>query len=130
MAGAGENRLKEIIARLDPEVDRAIRAVLETSVVPMAKALAPWDPGTVHLKDRIHIERHLEGFYIVGGDKEAWYGHIVEYGTARRSTRNRPNRQGHDTGTMPRQPFLNPAFEANRQAIIDAARAAIKRACS
>ena len=73
-----------------------------------AKAAVPVATG--RLRDSIHSEREPEGTYVLGGDDEVWYGHLVEYGTVR---------------TAPK-PFLVPALELNRDPIVSRARSALR----
>ena len=66
-----------------------------------AKSRVPVATGK--LRDAIHMDDEQdEGTYVIGGDTEAWYGHLVEYGTVRTSPR----------------PFLVPALEENRAEIV------------
>jgi HK97 gp10 family phage protein len=106
---ASYNRLPEIIARLQPEVDRAVQEAAR-SVVADAKARVPVDTG--RLRDAIHIEVDVDGVYVIAGDRKAWYGHIVEHGSVK----------------QPPHPFLVPALEDNRAAIIAAVGLALRRA--
>jgi HK97 gp10 family phage protein len=104
------NRLPEIIRALETDVQRAVREAVETHVVPAAKSRVPVDTG--RLRDAIHTEETLEGVYVVAGDKDAFYGHIIEHGGV----------------NHPPHPFLVPSLEENRAAIIEAANAAVRRA--
>lgn len=110
MAKQDFDNLPEIIRGLETEVQKAVREAVETLVVPAAKAAVPKDTG--RLADAIHTEIALEGVYVIAGDKDAFYGHIIEHGGV----------------NHPPHPFLVPALEANREAIVEAASEAIKRA--
>jgi HK97 gp10 family phage protein len=103
------NRLPEIIARLQPEVDRAVQEAAK-SVVDSAKARVPVNTG--RLRDAIHVQVELEGVYVVAGNREAWYGHIVEHGSVK----------------QPPHPFLLPALEENRAEIVAAVELAVRKA--
>jgi HK97 gp10 family phage protein len=107
-----ENPFESVIAALETGVERAIVTVLEEQVVPEARSRCPVGHHKHHLRDAIHVQVELEGVYLVGGDDEAWYGHMVEHGTSH----------------SPPHPFLMPAFEMHRPAIVAAAAAAIGRA--
>lgn len=109
------NRLPQIIAELETEVEKAVRVAVEELVVPTAKALCPYDenepPGHKHLRDVIHTEQALEGLYVIAGDHDVFFGHMVEHGT---------------THSAPR-PFLVPALEMHRAAIVERAAEATRR---
>lgn len=109
------DRLPEIIRELETEVEKAVREAVEELVVPTAKALVPKDEG--YLAEAIHTELALEGLYVVAGgrvagDRDVFYGHMVEHGT---------------THSAPR-PFLVPALEMHRQAIVERAAEAVRKA--
>jgi HK97 gp10 family phage protein len=94
-----ENRLPEIAAALEVEVRAAAREAAEL-VAADARTRVPVDTG--RLRAAIHVEQTAETTEVVAGDREAWYGHIVEHGGV-----------GH-----PAHPFLIPALEENREAIV------------
>ena len=77
---------------------------------------------TGRLAEAIHVERRYERgrvlTYVVAGDKEAFYGHFVEYGHKRRGG-----------GWVPPHPFLIPAAEASRKVIENRGRNAVRDAC-
>lgn len=125
-----DDAFKRAARELDGAVNRAVREVLEASVVPEAKARCPLGLYPPHVRERIHVEAAEGGLEVVGGDREAWYGHIIEFGSRPRRTRDRPGRRAHPTGHMPPHPFLLPVFEANREAIMKAAENAVRKACS
>jgi HK97 gp10 family phage protein len=95
----------EIQARLEAECAKTAEHVAEA-----ARERVPVDTGA--LRDAIHVEpaEHGIGEFVVAGNTEAWYGHLVEYGTV---------------NTDPR-PFLLPAAEANRKRHAANAHAALK----
>ncbi len=93
-----KSRIPEIIATLPPEVEQALRPGAE-AIATEAKARVPVETGT--LRDAIHVEKVDEGFSIVAGDNNAFYGHIVENGSV----------------YTPAHPFLIPSAESQRMAV-------------
>jgi hypothetical protein len=124
------NRLPAIVGELETDVEKAVREAVETVLVPAAKARlegSDWD--LQRLADAIHVEVALEGTYVVAGDRNVFYGHLVEHGAVGpRQTHDRPGHRGHPSGTMPARPFLIPALEESREAIVEAAAAAVRKA--
>lgn len=111
MGATLKTRLPEIAAELRPKVSAAVKHSAQV-VAEDAEARVPVGPPTVHLKDRIHVERKGPAEYaVIAGDEEAFYGHMVEFGTSHSAPR----------------PFLLPALEARqdytvytvRQALMD-----------
>lgn len=103
-----ESRLPEIIAELLPAIEAAERAGAEV-IAQAAKARVPVDSG--RLRNAIHVETGPDGAYVVAGDREAFYGHIVEHGGVNHSP----------------HPFLVPALEENRSPVEDQIRTALRR---
>ncbi len=103
-----QSRLPEIAAELGPAVAEATAAGAEL-IAEDAKARVPVDSG--RLQRAIHVEASPEGAYVVAGDREAFYGHIVEHGSV----------------NAPAHPFLVPALEENRGKVEEGIRAAIRR---
>lgn len=104
------SRLPEITAALPPAVHAATLHGAE-DVAEGARERVPVVSGRLH--DAIHVEEIPEGAAVVAGDKEVFYGHLVEHGGA-------INRPPH--------PFLIPALEANRERIEHEVVAAIRAA--
>ena len=104
-----KSRIPEIIVAIETELATAAEAGAET-VAAAARARVPVATG--RLRDAIHTERREDGVYVIAGDNEAWYGHIVEHG-------------GRD---HPAHPFLVPALEESRGTIIDGFARALKDA--
>jgi HK97 gp10 family phage protein len=103
------NRIPVITAELQPRVDLAIREAAQT-VERAAKQRVPVASG--QLRDAIHVEQGDGGTYVIAGDQEAFYGHMVEFGTTR----------------TPARPFLIPALEESAAMVVNDVRQAIKRA--
>lgn len=101
------SRLPQITAALPARVDVALKAGAE-AIERGAKDRVPVASGD--LRDAIHVEDADDGFYVVAGDEETFYGHLVEHGV---------------THTAPR-PFLIPAAEAARGEIVAGVAAALK----
>lgn len=94
------SRIPEIIAELPVIVDAAMKESARL-VEQDAKERVPVRTGK--LRDAIHTERKSWATYeVVGGDGEAFYGHMVEFGTE------------HSGG----EPFLVPALEENREVTV------------
>lgn len=97
-----KSRIPEIIAQLaepKPTLRQGVDAIAEG-----AKARVPVGTRHPHLRDAIHVEEAKGGYEVVAGDTEAFYGHMVEFGTTH----------------SPAEPFLLPAFEAQKEAILAA----------
>lgn len=90
------SRIPEIIGEIPGAVTDAMRATAD-AVADGARERVPVDSGS--LRDAIHVEEIPDGFRVVAGDTEAFYGHIVEHGGTR----------------TPPRPFLVPALEAERE---------------
>lgn len=103
------SRLPEISAAIAAAAREAVAAGAEL-VVASAKSRVPVDTG--RLRDSIHVDEEAEGTYVVAGNREVFYGNIVEHGG----------------GNMPPHPFLLPALEENRATIEADVTAAIRKA--
>lgn len=101
------SRLPEIAVEIRLVVEDAIEAGAET-VAEEAKARVPVNTG--RLRDAIHTDREPGGVYVVAGDDEAWYGHLVEHGTVR----------------TPPRPFLVPSLDDQRDGIVEHVRSRLK----
>jgi HK97 gp10 family phage protein len=97
-----KSRIPEIIAELNPAVSSALETAADL-VEARAKDRVPVDTG--RLRDAIHTAYSVEKgrilAWVVAGNNEAWYGHIVEHGGAH----------------TPPHPFLVPSLEDSRQEI-------------
>lgn len=103
-----KSRLPEIIAEL-PIAARAAALAGAEKVAESAKNRVPVGDG--ELQKAIHVDEQAEGAYVIAGDKETWYGHIVEHGSVKMAPR----------------PFLVPALEENRAVIEATVAAALRR---
>jgi HK97 gp10 family phage protein len=104
-----KSRIPQITIEIVIEVDDAINEGADW-VERDAKARVPIATGALH--DAIHKDdRQREGIYVIGGDDEIWYGHLVENGTVRTSP----------------QPFLVPALEENRAGIVNGVQRRLRR---
>jgi HK97 gp10 family phage protein len=104
--------LRSRIPKITAEMLPAIEAALEIGagqIATAAKSRVPVDTG--RLRDAIHVERDGLEFEVRAGSTEVFYGHIVEHGS---------------THTAP-HPFLIPALEASRAAVVADVHAALKR---
>jgi HK97 gp10 family phage protein len=103
-----ESQLKRIAEELEPEVREALHNGAE-QIAEAARVRVPVDTG--HLREAIHVTVEREGFHVVAGDKEAFYGHMVEHGTTH----------------SPPHPFLVPAFEENKERLVESVNEAIRK---
>lgn len=125
--GRLKSRIPDIIRQLDPQVDKAMVEGAE-EVAMVARFLVPKETG--RLMEAIHVERRYDRgrvlTFVVAWSREAWYGHLVEYGAVHKGKKS----QGHTdwTGTIPAHPFLVPAAEASRKFIENRGRDAVRSA--
>lgn len=103
-----KSRLPAIAVEAHVRVNAAVGQAADV-IAEKAKARVPVRTGL--LRSRIHAaevpdepspyvkEQPDEGWYVVGGDSDAWYGHFVELGTVH----------------APPHPFLVPAAEASKK---------------
>jgi len=103
------DRFPEIIARLDAAAQEGAREGAKL-VEDSAKQRVPRVTGK--LQRAIHVEEGVEGAYVIAGDKDVFYGHMVEHGTRH----------------SPAHPFLLPALEEHRDEINALIAAHIERA--
>lgn len=105
---AYKSRIPQIAAQIPARLDAALKAGAE-SIARDAQSRAPVASG--RLRSAIHVEREGLGEYaVIAGDDNAFYGHLVEYGTAH----------------TPARPFLIPALEARRATVLASAREALR----
>jgi HK97 gp10 family phage protein len=103
------SRLPQIVAEL-PVAVRAALVASAQKIAQDAKDRVPVKSG--RLRDGIHVEIGEEGVLVVAGDRDVFYGHMVEHGTTH----------------SPPHPFLVPALEQNRGETVAAIDAAIRKA--
>lgn len=106
-----DSRLPEIIAALPAAVREAAQAGAEL-VAEDARQRVPVKTG--RLRDAIHTQNQPDGVAVIAGDREAFYGHIVEHGSISAAP----------------HPFLVPALEENRVAIVALMQEAIRKTAS
>lgn len=114
-----KSRFPQIIAGLDPRVNAAVKAGAEL-VAARAKARVPDAPPIGQgLVEAIHVESTETawagagtegGQLVIAGDREHFYGHMIEFGTSKMAPR----------------PFLIPALEESKGEVISLASAALK----
>lgn len=98
----------DIIARSLPhEVDPAMK-IAANAISEGAKERVPVESGD--LRNAIHVEDIEDGYRVVGGSGDVFYGHFVEHGTVK----------------LPARPFMAPAAEAVRNNIDSLVRAALR----
>lgn len=101
-------RIPEIVAELPVKLDEVAEAGANLIE---ATAKDKVDVDTGRLRDAIHVEKVEEGTYaVVAGDREAFYGHMLEHGTSHSAP----------------HPFLIPALEEDRPEVFALAAAAIR----
>lgn len=103
-----KSRIPEITASLTPRTREALRPGAEMISVE-AKGRVPVETGA--LRNAIHVEPDQAGWAVVAGDQKAFYGHIVENGSVH----------------APPHPFLVPALESQKEAVVAEVVAALRR---
>ena len=101
-----KSRIPEINAGMAVKLDAALKAGAER-IAQEAKNRVPVSSGK--LRDAIHTEKAEDGYEVIAGSDEVFYGHIVEHGGAYVGAR----------------PFMIPALEELREQIIDNAQNAL-----
>ena len=104
------NRFPQIILELEPKTSLALGEGAD-SIAEAAKARVPVATGA--LRDAIHVEFEGGGDWAVvagGGEKNVYYGHMVEFGTRH----------------SPARPYLIPATEARRDYVASLAKTALE----
>lgn len=111
---------------------RTVKRAMETALEPVAsaaKAMAPKSDGSgKHMADGIAVgskltkrqakeaksgavaQRHIVQMYV---GPRASHSHLIEFGTGPRHQKN-----GRFVGSMPPSPFMRPAWDANREAVL------------
>lgn len=100
------------ITRINAEFEQRMQDIAQdaaNAIASAAKARVPVDSGD--LRDAIHVEVEPDGFAVVAGTDDVFYGHMVENGTVR----------------QPPRPFLTPATEAERDNIERNVRDALRK---
>lgn len=124
--GRYTSRIPEIERKLPLELDAAMLEAAD-EIKNIAQSLCPVGTGRVHLRDRIHVERTKEGArtltWVVAGDRQAWYGHLVEHGSVHHTVHA-------GEWIITPHPFLTPAAETGRGIVKDRGNRAIKDAAA
>jgi HK97 gp10 family phage protein len=107
-----KSRLPTIARSLDPAVNNGLEAgahLISRAAKQRAPDAPPLGKGLV---EAIHVEAADEGdgYYVVAGNDDVFYGHMVENGTVHGAPR----------------PFLIPALAANADQAVGMVRAAIR----
>lgn len=99
MASSYRSRIPQFTRTLSPKVDELVEDVAEV-VAQGARRRVAVDTG--ELRSKIHVRRSGTGeFSVVAGDRDTFYGHLVEHGTTH----------------SPAQPFMVPAAEDARSVV-------------
>lgn len=107
-----ENRIGEFAAGL-PALMRQVQLQTAERIVEGAKERVPVDPNAeTHLRDAIHVHEDEDGVSVVAGNREHWWGHILEHGSVKMAPR----------------PFLMPAVEEQTAQFVEDSREALRRA--
>jgi HK97 gp10 family phage protein len=104
---AYKSRIPQIALTLDARITAALRAGAE-AVEQDARSRVPVASG--RLRDAIHTEVEGDDVYVIAGDDDVFYGHLIEHGTSR----------------VPARPFLVPALEAKRESILGSVNAVLR----
>lgn len=102
-----KSRLPQIVTELRSRSSVAARIGADM-IAAGAKDRVPVSTG--RLRDAIHVEKTDLGYSVVAGDTEAFYGHLVEFGTTHSGA----------------HPFLIPAAEAAENELEAAVEAALR----
>jgi HK97 gp10 family phage protein len=102
-----KSRLPQIARALDDRLEDVVEDGAE-AIAQSAKDRVP--VATDALRAAIHVADEAEGSYVIAGDTDVFYGHMVEHGTSHSAPR----------------PFLIPALEENRSRIVALGRARLK----
>jgi HK97 gp10 family phage protein len=97
--------LKSRIPAIAAELDTLTRGALEAGadvVAARAKGRVTVGNDAPHIRDAIHTESEPEGVYVIAGDDDTFYGHILEHGSVK----------------MAAQPFLVPALEESKKEVL------------
>lgn len=115
----GASKLRRTLRRLPEEARGGIRSALAAGaarILQSAQQLVPVATGLLRSLLRVRVSRDGLGAQIglIGkrANRKAFYGRFVEFGTRE----------------QPAQPFLTPAFEAERQRLLQDARKEIGKA--
>ena len=104
------SRIPEIVESIPDEMAEVLEEGAN-AIAEDAKQRVPVDTGA--LRDAIHVEQVDDlTFSVVAGSTEAYYGHMVEFGSAE---------GGKGRGPIPPHPFLIPAAEVQHARIEGAA---------
>lgn len=108
-------KVKSRIPEIASEMPHAVKVALEDGahlIAQEAKQRAPDAPPYGEgLVEAIHVEEEPEGFYVVAGDSDVFYGHLVEHGTSHSAPR----------------PFLIPSLVDQASEVVGLARSSVKR---
>lgn len=103
-----KSRIPQFTAALAPRVDDLVEDVAEVIAMGARRRVAV---DTGELLSKIHVRRSGMGeFMVVAGDRETFYGHLVENGTTH----------------SPAQPFMVPAAEDARSVVPKMGRVALR----
>ena len=125
----GFSKLKRLLKALPDEATGELKEAVRDSAETMAQTARELVPvRTGALRDAIQVAIRRDGLSAAIGPgvrskklaKTVFYAVMVEFGTKGDPSRNIP--------PMPAQPFLNPAFEMNRDKAVARTRAAINKA--
>jgi HK97 gp10 family phage protein len=105
------DRIPAIILRLEAAAEAGAYEGAKL-VAERAKERVPVGKDPPHLKDAIHLEEGIDGVHVVAGNRDVFYGHIVEHGGV--------NHAPH--------PFLMPALEESKAEISALIAAHLKKA--
>lgn len=110
------SRFPQIITRLAPQTQAAVRRGAEAVAERARERVPDAPPKGRGLVEAIHVEYTAAsegsgGYSVVAGDEEAFYGHMVEFGTSHSAA----------------QPFLIPALEESKAEIESLVSASLRR---
>lgn len=143
----GRNRVRRVLARIPEEFRAEIAQSIERTakaIVEDAKARVPVETGTLKAAMDYRVAKNgltaTLGIRRKTAKRDAFYGHMVEFGTRAHQVKVKSKRilmdgkAGKVFGArvtipaLPARPFLTPAFEAAKPAGVADIRAAVKSA--
>ena len=124
-------KIQQLTARVRKEA--MVKAVLEGAEIIRAdaSARAPVRTGFLkaHIDKRVSEKKTGRVVVDIGPTKEAWYGVFPELGATFPSPRGRTQkyRKTRNPYTRPARPYLRPAIDENKDKVVNAVRARLKK---
>jgi HK97 gp10 family phage protein len=124
-------QLQEMSRALDPQDSEPVIYHAADLVTNVARILAPGPSKAEKKRGYVHLKQAFRTVLLrrYGNDpapaiaavdrKKAPHAHLVEFGTGERiATKGDPSRRGRGFGVMPARPFLRPAWQQTKRAVL------------